>query len=60
MEVLTTIYIVNLNDGTIDSTIGNKGGTAISGLCWRPFNSQIYVGDSNGYLTIWGTKVGIK
>jgi hypothetical protein len=55
-----TIYIVNLNDGTIDSTIGNKGGAAISGLCWRPFNSQIYVGDSNGYLTIWGTKVGIK
>ena len=50
-----TIYIVNLKDGTVDSTINSKGNGAINGLCWRPFNSQIYVGDSAGYLTIWGT-----
>ena len=56
-----TIYVVNLNEGTVDSTINNKGSaTAISGLCWRPFNSQIYVGDSSGYLTIWGTSMGVK
>lgn len=51
-----TIYIVNLATGNIDSTINNKSNLSISGLCWRPFNSQIYVGDSGGYLTIWGTK----
>jgi Ca2+/Na+ antiporter len=57
-----TIYVVNLNEGSVDSTINNKGGggVAISGLCWRPFNSQIYVGDSSGYLTIWGTSMGVK
>jgi len=55
-----TIYIVNLNEGTVDSSINNKGSAAINGLCWRPFNSQIYVGDSGGFLTIWGTAIGNK
>lgn len=50
-----TIYIVNLLDGSIDSTIVNKGNPTIVSLRWRPFNSQIYIGDSNGYLSIWGT-----
>lgn len=48
------IYIVNLNDGNVESTIFNKGHNPIVGLSWRPFNSQIYVGDSSGYLSIWG------
>ena len=55
-----SIYIINLNEGNIESTINNKGSGAIKGLCWRPFNSQIYVGDSEGYLTIWGTSMGNK
>ena len=55
-----TIYIVNLNDGTVESTINNKASAPILGLCWRPYNSQIYVGDSQGYLSIWGTVVGVK
>jgi len=55
-----TIYIVNLNDGTVESTINNKASAPIIGLCWRPYNSQIYVGDSQGYLSIWGTVVGLK
>jgi WD40 repeat protein len=55
-----SIYIINLNDGNVESTINNKGNGAIKGLCWRPFNSQIYVGDSMGYLTIWGTSMGMK
>jgi hypothetical protein len=50
-----TIYIVNLNEGSVESTLNNKN-AAINGLCWRPFNSQIYVGDSSGYLSIWGVK----
>ena len=48
------IYVVNLNDGNVESTIFNKGHNPIVGLSWRPFNSQIYVGDSSGYLSIWG------
>jgi hypothetical protein len=54
------IYIVNMNDGNVESVINNRGTAAINGLCWRPFNSQIYVGDASGYLTIWGTSVGNK
>ena len=50
-----TIYIVNLNEGSVESTLNNKN-AAINGLCWRPFNSQIYVGDSSGYLSTWGVK----
>ena len=48
-----TIYIVDLMEGNLEGTLNNKN-AAINGLCWRPFNSQIYVGDSSGYLTIWG------
>ena len=55
-----TIYILNLSNGKLDSTINNKSSAAINGLCWRPFNSQIYVGDSTGYLTIWGTTMGVQ
>ena len=55
-----SISIINLTDGNVESTINNKGNGAIKGLCWRPFNSQIYVGDSMGYLTIWGTSMGMK
>lgn len=46
------VYFVNLNDGSINSKINNG---SISTLNWRPHNSQIYVGDSNGFLSIWGT-----
>ena len=55
-----TIYILNLSNGKLDSTINNRGSAAINGLCWRPFNSQIYVGDSTGYLNIWGTTMGVQ
>ena len=49
------IYIINLNDGSINTNFNNsKGSGSINGLCWRPLRSQIYVGDSNGFLSIWG------
>ena len=50
-----TIYIVNLNDGTVADTIENKSRNPILSVRWRPYHSQIYVGDGSGYLTIWGT-----
>ena len=51
-----TIYIVKLNDGTVADTIENKSRNPILSVRWRPYHSQIYVGDGSGYLTIWGTK----
>lgn len=52
------IYICNLKDGTVEDSIFNKTTGSILSLAWKPFQSQLYVGDSNGYLTIWGTKDG--
>ena len=51
-----TIYICNLKDGTIEDTIELKGSKNILALRWRPFHSQLYVGDAAGFLTILGTK----
>lgn len=49
------IYIMNLNEGTINSIIDNsKGIGAIKAIYWKPYSSEIYVGDSDGNLTIWG------
>lgn len=46
------IYIVNINDGKIKGKFNNGNG-AITALNWRPNTSQIYVGDSNGFISIW-------
>ena len=49
------IYIININNGTINSTINNNKGTgSVTALFWKRYKSQIYVGDSNGFLSIWG------
>ena len=50
------IYIVNLKDGTINSTINNnRGAGSVTALYWRENKPQIFAGDSNGFLSIWGT-----
>ena len=50
------IYIININDGNIDYSINNnKGSGSVTGICWKPNSSIIYAGDSNGFLSIWGT-----
>ena len=49
------IYIMNLNEGTINSNIdNNKGIGTIKAIYWKPYSSDIYVGDSDGNLIIWG------
>ena len=54
------IYIININDGNIEYSINNnKGSNSVTGICWNPNNSKIYVGDSNGFLSIWGTDFDI-
>jgi len=50
------IYIVNLNDGNVVSNI-NNGNCVIKALYWK--NTQLYVGDVNGFLSIWGTAIDI-
>ena len=47
------IYVINLLDGSLQKTINNKSTNPILSLAWRPFHSQLYVGDNAGYLTIW-------
>lgn len=49
------IYIMNLNEGTINSNIDNsKGVGVVKAIYWKPFKSEIYVGDNDGNLSIWG------
>lgn len=50
------IYVLNLNDGSIKDTIFNKTNSSILCVAWKPFQSQLFVGDSNGYLTVWNNK----
>lgn len=50
-----TVYICNLKDGSIEDTIELKGTKSILALKWRPFHSQIYIGDSQGFLTMLST-----
>ena len=47
------IYVINLLDGSLQKTINNKSTNPILSLAWRPFHSQLYVGDNAGYLTVW-------
>ena len=47
---------MNLKEGTINSNIdNNKGIGTIKAIYWKPYGSEIYIGDSDGNLTIWGT-----
>ena len=49
------LYVINLNNGEIEKTINNNNGRGrVTSLCWRPLNNYIYVGDSNGFISIWG------
>ena len=49
------IYAIDINNGTIISKINNNKGTgSVTALCWKAYKSQIYAGDSNGFLSIWG------
>ena len=50
------IFIFNVATGKLEETIDNKSNGSISAIQWRPYHSQIYVGDSLGSLSVWGTK----
>ena len=49
------VYIVNINNGDIESTINNNNGRGeVKSIYWSEFNHHIYIGDSNGFVSIWG------
>lgn len=47
------IYVFNTENGELETTIDNKS-KGITALEWRPYHSQIYVGDISGILSVWG------
>jgi WD40 repeat protein len=49
------IYVFNLLTGKREEVIDNKSTASILAIQWRPYHSQIYVGDSNGSLSVWGS-----
>lgn len=54
------IYIYNLNDGKLISKINNNRGIgSVTALNWNANTSEIYAGDSNGFLSIWGIDLEI-
>jgi len=34
----------------------NKSASAVTNIQWRPYHSQLYVGDSQGLLSVWGNQ----
>ena len=49
------VYIFNLNKGELENTINNNNGRGeVKSICWSEYNNHIYVGDSNGFISIWG------
>jgi WD40 repeat protein len=49
------IFVYNALNGKLEETIDNKSTGAIAAIQWRPYHSQLYVGDSLGSLSVWGT-----
>ena len=51
------IYIINLNKGEIENTINNNNGRGeVTSIFWNN-NNNLYVGDSKGFISIWGNEV---
>ena len=49
------VYIININKGEIVNRINNNNGRgAIKSLFWNDLNNNIYIGDSNGFISLWG------
>ena len=47
------IYVFSLATGELVEKNENKSSASITALSWRPYHSQLFVGDANGVLTIW-------
>jgi WD40 repeat protein len=49
------VFVLNTLTGKLEETIDNKSTGSILAVQWRPYHSQLYVGDSLGFLSVWGT-----
>jgi WD40 repeat protein len=47
------IYVFSLATGELVEKYDNKSSASITAICWRPYHSQMYVGDANGVVTVW-------
>ena len=49
------VYIININKGEIENIINNNNGRGeVKSLSWNNLNNNMYIGDSNGFISIWG------
>ena len=49
------VYIIKMNNGEIEHTINNNNGRGeVKSIYWNYFNHHIYIGDSKGFISIWG------
>ena len=49
------VYIININKGEIENIINNNNGRGeVKSLSWNRLNYNMYIGDSNGFISIWG------
>ena len=49
------VYIININKGEIENIINNNNGRGeVKSLSWNNLNNNMYIGDSNGFTSIWG------
>lgn len=47
------IFIFDVDTGKLEEKLDNKS-KCITSIQWRPFHSQLYVGDVTGIITVWG------
>jgi len=49
------VYMININNGEIEETINNNNGRGeVTSINWNNNNQHIYIGDSKGFISIWG------
>ena len=49
------VFIININSGEIENVINNNNGRGeVKSLNWNDFDHHIYIGDSKGFISIWG------
>ena len=49
------VYIINTNNGDIENIINNNNGRGeVKSINWNKINKHIYIGDSKGFVSIWG------
>jgi WD40 repeat protein len=47
------IYVFSLATGELVDKYDNKSSASITSISWRPYHSQMFVGDANGVVTVW-------